>query len=87
MDFFNSFEPFFRQVSEAQRMFFNNWESTMSSMRNMNLGNLPENAEKTLQLQEELVKSSLELQEQLSRFSIDTQRKLWESYFRMLHKS
>jgi hypothetical protein len=86
MDFFNSFEPFYRQFSEAQRMFFNTWESTMSSMQNTNFLNFPANAEKTLQLQEELIKNSLELQEQIGRFSLDTQRKFWETYFRMLRK-
>ncbi|MFN6473833.1 MAG: hypothetical protein RMY36_029745 [Nostoc sp. SerVER01] len=42
--------------------------------------------DKTLQLQEELVRSSLELQEQIVRFSIDTQRKLWESDFKIIRR-
>ncbi len=86
MDFFNSFEPFFKQVSEVQRITFNNWQSMMSGMQNLNLLNLPENTDRTLQLQEDLVKSALELQEQVSRFSIDTQRKFWDNYFKLLRK-
>lgn len=86
MDFFNTLESFFRPFSEAQRIFFSNWESTISSMQNGNLLNVPENVEKTLQLQEDLVRSFLDLQEQIGRFSIDTQRKVWESYFKMLRR-
>ncbi len=61
MDFFNSFEPFFIPFSEAQKMLFNNWESTILSMQNINLLNPPENVEKTLQLQEDLIRSYLEV--------------------------
>jgi len=46
MDFFNSFEPFFRQFSEFQRIAFNNLESTLSSMQNVKSSNLPENFDK-----------------------------------------
>ena len=87
MNLFNSFEPFFKQVSEVQRITFNNWQSMMSGMQNMNLSNFPENTDKTVHLQEDLVKSALDFQEQVSRFSIDTQRKFWETYFNLLRKS
>jgi hypothetical protein len=87
MDWFNSFEQFFRQLSELQKAIFVNWESMILNMQNINLSHLPDDFEKATKLQEELVKSSLDFQEQVSRFSIDTQRKMWDSYFKMLRKS
>ncbi|MGM3308587.1 hypothetical protein ACSQ6I_21855 [Anabaena sp. WFMT] len=87
MDWFNSFEQFFRQLSEFQSMVFHNWTSTLSSMQNLNLSDPPENLEQSVKLQEDLVKNSLDFQEQVNRFSIDTQRKLWDSYFKMMRKS
>lgn len=86
MDFFKSFEQLFKPYNEAQSLFWSNWESAMLSMRNIN-SNFSENANKTLQLQEDLVKSSLELQQQIAKFSIETQTKFWENYFKMVHKS
>lgn len=86
MDFFNSFEHFFKQLSELQRITLNNWGTTMSHMQSINLLNSPENFERTVKLQEELLKNSWEFQEQVSRLSIDTQRKIWNSYFQMLRR-
>jgi hypothetical protein len=85
MDFFKSFEQLFKPFNEAQSMFLNSWESTMSNMRSMN-SNFSENVEKAVQLQEDLVRSSLELQQQIGKFSIETQTKLWDSYFKMVRK-
>ncbi|MTJ09549.1 MULTISPECIES: hypothetical protein [unclassified Anabaena] len=87
MDSLHSFEQFFKQLSEFQNMVFNNWNSTLSSMQNMNLSSSPENLDKNMKVQEDLVKNSLEFQEQVNRFSIDTQRKLWDGYFKMMRKS
>ncbi|WP_341529714.1 hypothetical protein WKK05_10575 [Nostoc sp. UHCC 0302] len=87
MDLFNSFDQFFRQLSELQKSIFVNWESMILNMQNINISNLPDDFEKAAKLQEELVKSSLDFQEQVSRFSIDTQRRMWDSYFKMLRKS
>ncbi|AFZ56244.1 hypothetical protein H6G54_07070 [Anabaena cylindrica FACHB-243] len=86
MDWFNSFEQFFRQLSEFQSIVFHNWTSTLSSMQNLNLSDPPETLEQSVKLQEDLVKNSLDFQEQVNRFSIDTQRKLWDSYFKMMRK-
>ena len=85
MDFFKSFEQLFRPYTEAQSVFMNNWESMMSSMRNIN-SNFSENANKTLHLQEDFVKSSLELQQQIAKYSIETQTKFWDNYFNMVRK-
>ncbi len=86
MDFFKSFEQLFKPYNDAQSVFLSNWESAMSSMRNIN-SNFSENVNNTLQLQEDLVKSSLELQQQIAKFYIETQTKYWENYFKMIRKS
>lgn len=77
---------FFQQFSELQRMAFNNIESLMSSMQNINFAHIPDNMEKTLEFQEESIKIFLDFQENISRFSISTQRRIWESYFKMLRR-
>ncbi|HYW18196.1 MAG TPA: hypothetical protein VE956_02605 [Nodularia sp. (in: cyanobacteria)] len=86
MDAYKIFEPFFTQFTEIQKMGLNNLESVMSSMQNMRISNINENFDKTVQLQEDLIKSSLKFQEKISHFSIDTQRKIWDSYFKMLRR-
>ncbi|MCC2695388.1 hypothetical protein [Nodularia sp. LEGE 04288] len=87
MDAFKIFETFFTQFNEIQKIGLNNWESVMSTMQNMRISNIHETFDKTVELQEDLIKSSLEFQEKISHFSLDTQRKVWDSYFKMLRRS
>ncbi len=86
MDSCNIFDQFSNQISELQKTFFNTWGTMMSNVQTINLTNSPENVEETVKLQEELIKNSLELQEQVTRLTIDTQRKIWNSFFQMLHR-
>jgi hypothetical protein len=83
----NGTEQIFRQLSEVQKLAFNNWEATMTSVQNFNIFHVPENFDKAIRLQEDLVRNALDFQEQFYHFSIDMQRKFWDGYFTMLRRS
>lgn len=84
MYWYNSSEQFFRQVSDLQRMTYENWVSTLPSMQSFSTSNYRDNFNKALSFQETLLSNSLELQAQLTRVYVDNQKQFWESYFKVL---
>ncbi|HLO88985.1 MAG TPA: hypothetical protein VK203_28810 [Nostocaceae cyanobacterium] len=87
MDWSNGSEQFLRQFSEVQKLAFNNWELTMNNVQKFNVFNVPDNFDKALRLQEDLVRNAIDFQEHFYHFSIDMQRKFWDGYFTMLRRS
>ncbi|NWF62170.1 MAG: hypothetical protein HXY43_23660 [Fischerella sp.] len=84
MDAFNTFEQYFRQVSDLQRATFETWMSTFPSTQSFGVSNYRDNLNKALDFQENLASNSLELQVQLTRISVDIQKQFLEGYFKML---
>ncbi|MCX7596566.1 MAG: hypothetical protein N2235_23015 [Fischerella sp.] len=84
MDWYNTFERYFRQISDLQRATFENWMSMTPSMQNYSVSNFRENINKSLEFQENLASNYLELQAQLTRMSVDIQKQFLEGYFKFL---
>lgn len=79
------FEEYQKQFMEWQKKFFDNWLENVSTGKNA--FKLPENMDKGLEVQEELVGNYLAAQETAVKLALETQKKFWDSYFELMKKA
>jgi hypothetical protein len=74
-----------KQLIESQKKLIYTW---IDSSRGENTPtSFPENFEKALGFQRELVNSSLEAEKVITNLAIETQKQLWDSYFQATKKT
>ncbi|RUR72335.1 hypothetical protein PCC6912_63750 [Chlorogloeopsis fritschii PCC 6912] len=85
------FDEYQKQFNEWQKQ-FSDWQKTfldtcLENLPNMQREeNLSEAFNKSLDFQEEIVKSFLEAQEKNNQMMLDAQKKFWEDYFERMRK-
>lgn len=78
------FSDWQKQVNDWQKKTFDAWFDSLPNTKGD--VDFSESFDKTIDFQEELVKSYLEAQEKTNRMMLDAQRKLWNDYFEALHR-
>jgi hypothetical protein len=76
------FEDYQKQLAEWQKKFFDAWLESMPGKT----VKMPESFEKTLEFQQELVKSYLETQRKTAEMMLETQQQFWDKYFETMQK-
>ncbi len=81
----NFLEEYQKQFSEWQKKFFDTWFESIPGGENQL--NLSDTFEKTLSLQQELVKTALKTQKVSMEMVMEAQEKLWDNYFELLQRT
>ncbi len=79
------FDEYLEQLKEWQDKFFETWANSFPDVKEG--VKLPENTEKTLKFQEELVGTYLETQKKTTDLLLDSQKQFWNQYFDVMKKA
>jgi hypothetical protein len=79
------FDEYLEQLKEWQDKFFETWVNSFPDLKEG--FKLPENAEKALKFQEELVSSYLETEKKTTDLLLNTQKQFWNQYFDTMKKA
>jgi hypothetical protein len=79
------FDEYLQQLKEWQDKFFETWANSFPDVKEG--VKLPENTEKALQFQEDLVSSYLEVQKKTTDLLLNSQKQFWNQYFDVMKKT
>lgn len=74
-----------KQFFELQKKFFDVWLGGFPNSKEA--FKLPDSLDKSIELQEELVKNYLAAEEQAMQLALETQKKFWDNYFELAKKA
>lgn len=79
------FDEYLEQLKKWQDKFLETWVDSFPDMKDG--VKLPENMEKTLKFQEDLVDKYLETQKKATDLILDSQKQFWDQYFDVMKKA
>ncbi|QIZ71351.1 thylakoid-associated protein [Oxynema aestuarii] len=84
MDTTKYFEEYQNQLRDWQKKFFDAW---MESLPTGTDGfKFPENMDRTIETQEQLVNNYLKAQETATKIALESQKQFWDGYFKLMRK-
>jgi hypothetical protein len=81
----NYLEEYQKYLAEWQKLFLSAWSNGVPTTTSV--FEFPETVVKSLEYQQELVKSYLTAQETAAKVALDSQKQFWDSYFSLVSQS
>lgn len=78
------FDDYQKEFSAWQKKFVDTWITNLPNAKDFKM---PDNMDKGIEMQQELVTQYLDAQETAIKLSLETQKKFWDGYFDLMRKT